>query len=300
MNRKTPWIVAGLAIFSIALATGFGCIKTSPRPWHGMDSTATKTDTITIHDTICSCSDSCVDLKKGLLVYLPFAGNIVDSSGNNNPTTAVGSVLTTDRNGYTNNAFGTTGLGEEVLVTNNGSIKFDTAYTLSLVFMVNSYSSQTFVSFVDPATGNGPSFNIGMGTTTPGTAHYLDLGLSDTTSGCGASGANDPNKILETTSFIPQLNVWYNAIYIYHKGTINIYVNGTLIATKTGSGSKANLCPASKFIVGAWWNGDKQGIAGKLDNIRLYNRVITPKEITTLSQNYLVNANSVKPGIRTN
>jgi len=60
------------------------------------------------------------------------------------------------------------------------------------------------------------------------------------------------------------------------------------------------LCPSSQFIVGAWWNGGQQGINGKLDNIRLYNRNLTAKEIITLSQSYLVVGTSLKPGIRTN
>jgi len=235
-----------------------------------------------------------VNLKKGLLLYLPFANSIADSSGNGNPTQfSGGTVLTTDRNGYSENAFGATGLGEEVIVTNSGSIKFDTTYTLSLAFLVRSYGSQTFVSFVDPTNGNAPSFNIGIGTTLIG-GQYLDFGLGDATAGCDNDGGADPNKILEATPFKPILNVWYNAIYAYHKGTIQVYINGVLVFTKKGSGSTALLCPSSKFIVGAWWNGDKQGIDGKLDNIRLYNRLLTGEEIAALSQNYLVNANSIR------
>src|SRR5579872_3504588 len=68
--------------------------------------------------------DTTVNLTKGLLLYLPFSGSIADSSGNNNPTQAVGSVLTYDTHGYANNAFGGTGNGERIYVTNNGSISF--------------------------------------------------------------------------------------------------------------------------------------------------------------------------------
>ena len=166
-------------------------------------------------------------------------------------------------------------------------------------FLLNSYGSQTFVSFVNPTTGNGPSFNVGMGTTILG-GQYLDLGLSNITAGCDNSGAWDPNKILDTTTVIPALNTWYNAIYAYHKGTIRVYVNGALVSTKQSAGPTAQLCPSSQLIVGAWWNSDKQGINGKLDNVRLYNRTLTAKEITTLSQSYLVVGTSVRPGVRTN
>jgi hypothetical protein len=46
--------------------------------------------------------------------------------------------------------------------------------------------------------------------------------------------------------------------------------------------------------VGAWWVGDLESMNGKLDNIRLYNRVLTPHEIATLSSNYQVTSNSIK------
>jgi hypothetical protein len=38
---------------------------------------------------------------------------------------------------------------------------------------------------------------------------------------------------------------------------------------------------------------------GKLDNVRLYNRVLTPHEIAALSSNYQVTSNSQRPAVRT-
>src|SRR5579872_3001159 len=77
------------------------------------------------------------DLKKGLLLYLPFNGSIADSSGNNNPTQILGSGagLTYDEHGYANSAYGSDGTSGRLQVTNNGSIQFDTAFTVSLSFM---------------------------------------------------------------------------------------------------------------------------------------------------------------------
>src|ERR1700742_55585 len=49
---------------------------------------------------------SSVNLKQGLLLYLPFNGSIADSSGNNNPTYADGNGLTYHAHGYANSAFG--------------------------------------------------------------------------------------------------------------------------------------------------------------------------------------------------
>lgn len=228
-----------------------------------------------------------IHLKSGLLLYLPFDGNIADSSGNGNTTTAIDSpVLTYDEHGYANSAFGSTGAGQEILVTNNGSIKFDSAFSLSFNFSTTSSGPQSFISFVNWQNGLGPTFNLG--TTLVGIPAF-DMAISDSTAGCDNSGYSDPNKIFDTTSFVPQIGSWYNVICIYHKGTLQIYVNGQLNSTKTGSGHAALLCPASQLVVGGWWSGDKESMTGKLDEIRMYNRVLNADEITELAKDFQQN-----------
>jgi Concanavalin A-like lectin/glucanases superfamily len=249
-----------------------------------------KNDTLYVPQT-----DSTVNLTKGLLLYLNFTGNIADSSGNNNPTQAVGNVLTYDTHGYANNAFGADGGGEEVLVTNNGTIQFDTAYSLSFAFMVNNTNPQTYISMVNYSTGEGPSFTTG--TTLPGVPNFL-FGSEDETLGCSNLGGNNNIDVVDTTGLIPVPGAWYKAICIYHRGTNMVYINGQLISSKVGLGTLSNLCPSSQIIIGNWVNGG-QGMDGKLDNIRLYNRVLTPHEIILLSANYQVISNSQHPAAKT-
>jgi len=254
--------------------------------------TVIKKDTLT--DTLYATKpDPTVNLTNGLLVYLPFSGNVADSSGNNNPTQAVGSVLTYDAHGYANSAFGADGTGtQKVYVTNNGSIHFDTAYSLSLGFMTNDTTRQgTYVSMINPSTGNGVTFNVGQ--TTTATSHFA-WGTEDYTLGCSVPGRNDAYNLIDTTAFTPVPGAWYNAIVIYHKGVTQIYINGKMIYTKTGLSTLANLCPDAKLVIGAWWDSDPLRFNGKLDNIRIYNRVLTPHEIVALSSSYQVTSNSVK------
>lgn len=291
MNRSTIFFAFGM-IGATAFVLSFGCTKkaTPPPPIH--DTTVIiKKDTVKQTDTLYATKpDPTVNLTKGLLLYLPFSGNIADSSGNNNPTSAVGSVLTTDTHGYANNAFGATGVGgnQKIYVTNNGSIQFDTAYTVSLDFMARTVVRQSFISMVNPTNGMGPTFNIGW---TVATSNYLAMGAQDTTQVCGTYG--DPHQT-DTTTFTPDTESWYNLIGVFYKGTIKMYINGQLISTKTGLASKALLCPNSKIVIGAWWDGDPQNINGKLDNVRLYNRVLTPHEIVELSKNYQVTSTRSK------
>jgi hypothetical protein len=60
-----------------------------------------------------------------------------------------------------------------------------------------------------------------------------------------------------------------------------------------------NLYPGASVIVGDWWSGDPIGIAGEVDNVRRYNRVLTLHEIVALSANYQVTSNSQRPAVRT-
>ena len=149
---------------------------------------------------------------------------------------------------------------------------------------------------IDPVTGYAPTFIVGP---TYYGNNNLVVGTGDITHGCDTYGTNDNVNITDTSTFVPVIGAWYNAIVIYHKGSVQFYINGTLISSKTGQGTEANLCPNSQLIIGAWWNTQPIGMNGKLDNVRLYNRVLTPHEIIALSSNYQITSNSQQRQVRT-
>jgi concanavalin A-like lectin/glucanase superfamily protein len=264
--------------------------------------TTVKNDTTRLTDTLYATkTDPTVNLTKGLLLYLPFSGNIADSSGNGNPTTALnGASLTYDTHGYANQAFGADGTNKVVLVTNNGSINFDTAWSVSLDFMTMDVSTSRHVmlSMIDWTNGYGPSFEIGNGILgVPD--NMFEVGAMDISAGCSNYGNANPNILHDSTGFVPVAGAWYNAVVIYHRGSEQFYLNGKLFSSKAGTGTLANLCSASNIVVGGWSASDPVNLNGKLDNIRLYNRVLTPHEITALAANYQVTSTAVRPGLRT-
>jgi hypothetical protein len=300
MNIKK--LSLAIAVFAlVALAIPQSCTKnTNPQTIYDTvtiikNDTTIKVQTDTVYGTK---PDSTVNLSQGLLLYLNFSGNIADSSGNNNPTQAVGNVLTNDEHGYANSAFGGSG-NQWIYVTNNGSIQFDTAWAISLAFMVNDNRLETFISMVDPTNGEGPSFNFGTTVSSP--ACYLACGSGDASIDCSSYAPVNTYNITDTTYWLPNPGSWYKAIVIYHKGIIQTYINGTLISTKVGSGTAALLCPNSQVVIGNFCiiNGVSQPMNGKLDNVRLYNRVLTPHEIIALSANYQITSNSQRPVVRT-
>jgi hypothetical protein len=269
-----------------------GCSKkttTSP-PIH--DTTVVvKIDTLVVPPP----PDPTVNLSQGLLLYLPFNGSIADSSGNNNPTTLVGSGngLTYDAHGYANSAFYGNG-SNAVLVTNNGSIDFDTAFSMSYDFMITVSTRQMLITMVDPNTGNGPSWISGLFLSTePNLAYYVN----DQSVPCNLAGYSGADSVIvsDTTSFIPLLNTWYNVIEVYLGGSGYTYINGQLIGKKVAAGTGALICPSAQIAVGGWWSGDPIRLNGKMDEVRFYNRVLTPHEIVRLSQHYQVTSESTRP-----
>lgn len=223
-----------------------------------------------------------VNLSKGLMLYFPFNGSINDSSGNNNAATVIPSgALGPDRNGNANQAFNGIGDGGRILVSNNGSIHFDTAFTISLDFMVRNDNNQSIISMTDNSTSVGTSF---IEETTYGANQNFCFATVDTSSDCNNDGG--AFTTLNLSSFVPQPNVWYNAITAFHNGVLTTYINGSSVSSATASESQVFLCAASQVIIGGWWQGGPISINGELDNVRMYNRVLNSDEIDSLSKGF--------------
>jgi len=259
--------LAPFIIVALSCSFFYSCIKENPsHPHPPTDSTG-------------------VDLKKGLLLYLPFTGNFADSSGNNNPTVGVsGATLANDQKGTAASALGGTGNGERVIVTNNGSIKFDTAYTLSMNVMLKSYQRSGFVNMVKQATGDGWVFGAG---TDVGSTNVFNMNTVDTTGTCGTTVQPYNSQLLHSRAVL-QPGTWYNIICVFRDGVSKIYVNGILDTTLVTNNHHVPVCLSSNIIVGGWWDGDPVSINGTLDEVRLYNRAINTQEIAKLAEGFPV------------
>jgi hypothetical protein len=293
---------------TITLLAGFGFLAACTK--NGNTKTMTVYDTITVTktDTLkLPPPDDTPNLTSGLVLYLPFNGSFADSSGLNNTVTAVnGAALGYDMHGYAQSAYTSNGGDAYLMVTNNGSYAVDTAFALSFDFMIkadayyygggNYLGLQTFISIVDEADGTSPTFNVGLNV--PSAPQDFNFGTNSSTSGCGSSGNANPLNIDTTTNFIPQIGSWYNAIVEDSHGTLTVYINGQLIATKTGGTDSVEFCPTASFVVGAWWNNGGENLNGSLDEVRFYNHTLTPQQIAWLSRNFQINSTGKKPGLQ--
>lgn len=299
MNIKKLILAAGI----LTLIAYFGCSK-NPNPTPPVHDTVTviKTDTLLVPKVV-----DTPNLTNGLVLYLPFNGSMADSSGNGSKVGILdGATLGYDLHGYPQSAFNSTGAGTRLVVANNGAYAVDTAFSLSFDFMIRSnpyylgggnYNNlMCFLSIVDTANGNGPTFSVGM--VNPSLPQNFQFSLNSSASNCGSPSNANLIDNADTTNFVPQLGSWYNAICTFTNGKASVYINGQLISTATLAFSSVLFCSSANLVVGGWWNGGPENVNGEMDEVRMYNRTLTAAQIAWLSRNFQASSTKTTPGLK--
>jgi|GEM_PF-3188673 hypothetical protein len=230
-----------------------------------------------------SCKPSVADsVKMGLLAYYPFSGNAGDSSGNGNHGTISGVTLTTDRFGNNDKSFqfGTNKVinvfnpKEELNLTNSFSIS-------SWIYMDSlstSYNTSTILSKHDGDIGNDGWV---MGIWNP---------TNDTLNRIVNFWGNGPNNTITYADSRGSIRSkrWYHLVVTYNANTKTLlyYLNNILIYNN--SIQFQIISNTRKFTIG--YQESSQGIylgffAGKIDDIRIYNKTLTTGEIDYLYKN---------------
>jgi len=215
------------------------------------------------------------NLQTGLVGYWPFCGNANDVSGNANNGTVNGATLTTDRFGNANSAYSFNGSNTYIDVTNAFFNNGWQDYTLSLWFNANSTiaapnSGLTMLNTL-PHTGLGVGFSYNN---SQRIYHFKNSDPS--TTGLWNIYAND-----SFNTFPINLNSWYNIGIVKNGNNYLYYLNGNLDKSTT-----ANLSPIS-YLCSMRFGGITLGTTfeifnGKLDDIAIYNRALSPSEIAQL------------------
>jgi hypothetical protein len=209
----------------------------------------------------------------GLIAYWPFNGNANDASGNGNNGTVNGATLTTDRFGNANSAYSFNGTSNSISIPANASF---TQNPISYSFWFNKVGSGNPCSGSEMFQGIFSTGSYGQSRDVilyQGATHYMGIQKS-IPSGCA-------NESYVYTNYV--LNNWNHAVVTYETGLVKVYLNGVYM----GSSAVActNLTANTVSYIGAsnpsiwacidWFNG-------KIDDLAIYNRVITQDEITSL------------------
>ncbi len=221
-----------------------------------------------------------VNLKNGLVACYPFNANAIDATGNGNDGTVNGATLTTDRFGKANSAYkfnGNSYISVSPDQLKNKSYTYATWVKLDAVPVEG--ESGTFLSIGGPGSGDQVLSS---------TNNYSVL----SSKGFNCGGYNSGNPVVSTnwTGVLPSVNKWYHVVVTRDNISIKLYVDGVLTGnnspnTATNGTDPAYASPTYAVIgsrVGA--NGFIQSMQGSLDDIYIYNRSISPEEVTALFQ----------------
>jgi len=241
-------------------------------------SNLTKSISVTTHITVVPAPiDS---LKLGLVGYYQFNNNAADSSGKGNNGTAYFTTSVADRFGNANSAYYFDGSTSYVSVPDNLYMRlYQTDFTESVWVKLDDYNASygsAIVSKRIPGIADaGYTFSVGGYTSSDQTS----MGLTHFGPG-GGSANNGLGKTIVT------LNQWHllSVVYSYANKTLTIYVDGVLDDV-TPNIAPPNATIGAKAYIGRDDPNDTDNgyfIKGALDDLRVYNRALSPSEILKL------------------
>jgi len=206
------------------------------------------------------------DLDDGLIAHWTFDGNVKDTSGNKNDGIIVGTTLdealTKDRFLRQDKAFSFDGI--------NDYIRVPLSETLDIIT-----GRITISVWINIEKGLGPEFP----------QHYI-FDSRDGEGGYAFNVDTDSNQFWvgarDSTFFIDiEPKEWYHLVMTYNEKTISLYIDGEL----------TNREPFTEYFMpttGPSWIGQRfnfiERFYGKMDDLRIYNRILSEMEILKLYQ----------------
>lgn len=214
----------------------------------------------------------------GLVGWWPFTGNADDDSGNGNNGLVNGASLTQDRFGNINCAYGFDGIDDFIQTTQPGAT--GSGITASFWFKSSSTARTPIMSYGGSSFGTLYEIvNNYWAAQTPGPCYGPTFHNRGALLNRGSDAQIDPNS-------------WHHVVVILPQGagveSVEIYIDG-LSLTNTCSfanyGAPApNIASTNPIRFGRNWDvGDGDFyFSGLLDDIGIWNRVLTPSEIQDL------------------
>lgn len=215
-----------------------------------------------------SCSKN---IDNTLIAFYPFNGNAIDESGNGNNCEIQAALLITNRFGETNSAYYFNGVNAVIYGKVKNMPALNTPLSISWWFLIEEL--QTYKE----SFGAGNMFALVNNQEACGVQagfrglEYKTLGFDVWKKGGGT--------LLEAE--IPNINTWHHCCYSFDGLIHRFYLDGKEISNSKNP--QTNGTP-NELVFGNYPSGN-QFYKGKLDDIYIYNRVLTPKEINKLHLN---------------
>lgn len=229
------------------------------------------------------CSEQNMDgmhanLKEGLMVYLPFNGNLDDASGHGCNGTVVGGAPNFVENRFFDpaNALDITP-GQFVEVPDKG-MGGQRNFSFYLEFYPRGTSYQVILGKrafdVVPGVPYNQSFNFAIN-------NMYQLRFSLRKAGtCQVDSVNAYFPEINSGTLLPIPNSWNYLAGTFDGEVQKLYLNGRLVSQQTIK--DVELCDSDPFRLGVWWKGDPFFFDGRVDEFRVYNRALSESEVRML------------------
>ncbi|MFN5620948.1 MAG: LamG domain-containing protein [Flavobacteriales bacterium] len=212
----------------------------------------------------------------GLAGWWPFNGNANDESGNGNDGTVNGATLTEDRLGTPNACYNFNGTNQNIQIANSSSL---TMSELSISAWILPLSNNgCIVSKCNPSNAFAKSFRFShqeFWQGQHGLSTWYGLGNCNNASEAGLYG--DSGTVPNGT--------WSHVVStVTGSGLVRHYLNGVLF--ESSQSSPVIMCdnPLSTMRIGSYWIQGQNWFNGKIDDLAIWNRVLSSNEIQALYQ----------------
>jgi len=208
----------------------------------------------------------------GLVGYWSFTGNANDFSGSGNNGIVHNATLTTDRFGNSNSAYQFVGNDNNTIsyiVANHNNLPSGSSPRTISVWATNDTYG------VPGGSGNDGHPLIGYGTPATNSTNELMFFTTNTSiAKVRYAGFNNDLDI----PFTYTLSTWYNIVATFDGTTAKIFINNSLL----GSGNYSSWNTVLDSVVIGAQTTRTRFHNGKIDDIRIYDRVLDSTEITSL------------------
>jgi hypothetical protein len=207
--------------------------------------------------------------SNGLVGWWPFNGNANDESGNGNHGTVNGATLTEDRLGNVNSSFNFNGYSSFIEIPSSPEIELSTQYTISV------WLNATVWSFNAPIDQHAIVSKIDNGD------WYGGYEIRSISAGNLMHSGNISSNFDIGLGGYANLQ-WHHVLVSYDGIKVRSFINGVLVDSIARSGTLQTSNIPLRFgrrggagYYNNWFNG-------KIDDVAIYNRALTPSEITAL------------------
>jgi hypothetical protein len=244
----------------------------------GLDE-GTYTATLTIFDPLASNNPLKIPVSLdvgsfagSLVAYYPFNGNANDESGNGNNGSVNGATLAPDRFGNPASAYAFNGDGDYILVPDSASFNFSYPITLSAWIYLNDSSAGGIVGQWGYGGEGGDAFIIYIKNAKLGT--YLPQG-------------GDLGHIELLSSSTLDTGQWYHVSMVSTGSLVTLYINGNPDTSEAITVQQVDSYQEVKIGLDERFYPDQNYLNGSIDDVRIYNRALTPSEIQVLYTPYM-------------